>query len=244
MTRTTQLLISFAFLIYSVPMLAQNTSRAIDSTRRTSYDVIDTANENKLVALALQSPTYSASNNQNRINELELKKTKNAWLNLLSISYTVNDQSFNKTAPAGTAIVYPKYNFGITVPLGIIFSQGTNVKSARASVAYSKDLQKELARTIKANVLSKYKEYKMYRAMIEIQSELINDVLANATQAEDNFRKGTATVEQYIAAQKTKNDELAHNLTLKMQQDLVKIDIERMIGVPLESVLQAKPGSN
>jgi outer membrane protein TolC len=231
-----------AAAMISLAAMAQrpNTRLVIDTARKNSYDAVDTIIENKLVELALKSPSYSASLKQNLINELELRKTKNAWLNLLAVSYTVNDQSFNKPAPTST-IVYPKYNFGVTVPLGIIFSQGTQVKSARAALAYSNDLREDLARTIKANVLSRYKEYKLYRSLIEIQSVLINDVLANSSQAEENFKKGTITVETYISAQKTKNDELAKNLNLKMQQDLIKIDIERMIGVPLEQVLQLSP---
>src|SRR5450432_1403598 len=56
----------------------------------------DSLIEAKLVDLALKGPTYRASTHQNRINELELKKAKNAWLNLLAISYNVNDQTFKQ----------------------------------------------------------------------------------------------------------------------------------------------------
>lgn len=202
----------------------------------------DTANENRLVALALNGPEYDASGHQNRINELELKKAKGTWLNLLSISTQLNDQSFVKQSQVGqTAYVYPKYFFGLTVPLGIIFSQGGVVKSARESLAYARDQQEALARTIKANVLSKYKQYKLYNDLIEMQSELINDVLAMSSTAEDNFKKGTITVESYIAAQRAKNEELAKLKNLQLSQDLIKIDLERMIGVPLQSVLNVKP---
>ena len=106
----------------------------------------DTVIENRLVALALNGPEYDASTHQTRINELDLKKTKQTWLNLLTLSSTYNDQSFKTpgSGPGQPTYVYPKYFFGITIPLGIIFSQGTSVKQARESLAYGKDQQEQL----------------------------------------------------------------------------------------------------
>src|SRR5882724_2694040 len=139
-------------------------------------DLSDTANENRLVDLALKGPEFDATVHQGKINELELKRAKGTWLNLLSISTNYNDQSFAK--PSSTSgqptYVYPKYFFGITIPLGIIFSQGNQVKAARESIANGKDQQEILARTIRANVLTKYKQYKMWTALVQIESELNN----------------------------------------------------------------------
>jgi outer membrane protein TolC len=203
----------------------------------------DTANENRLVSLALGGPEYDASTHQTKINELELKRTKQTWLNLLTLSSTYNDQSFKSTstAPGQPTYVYPKYFFGITIPLGVIVSQGTQVKEARQTLAFGKDQQEQLSRRIRADVLTKYAQYKYYASQLELQAELINDVLANTSQAEDNFRKGTITVETYIATQKAANDEIARNMNLKLQQDLIRIELERIIGLPLNEVIHRTP---
>jgi len=203
-------------------------------------DVSDTAVENRLVELALKGPEYDASVHQGRIAELELKRAKSTWLNLLTISTNYNDQSFAKpVSTSGQATyVYPKYFFGITIPLGIFFSQGNQVKTARESIANSKDQQEILARTLKMQVLEKYKQYKFFAAQIEMENELSNDVIVNATQAEQNFRQGKITVDAYILAQRAKNEEVVKILNLQLQQDLIRLDIERMIGVSLDSVLR------
>ena len=207
-----------------------------------SSPVNDTAIENRLVALALDGPEYDGSAHLNKINELELKKAKATWLNLLSLSTQLNDQSFKPQTQVGqVAYVYPKYFFGITIPLGIIFSQGGTVKTARESLAYAQDQQKVLARQIRANVLTKYKQYKLDEDLIEMESELINDVLAISTQAEDNFKNGTITVDIYISAQRTKNEEMVKLKNLQLQRDLVQIDLERMIGTSLDEVIHPKP---
>ena len=62
-----------------------------DSSRSTI--LADTAIENRLVELALKGPAYSISNHSNKITEYDLKRVKNSWLNLLTISLNYNDQT-------------------------------------------------------------------------------------------------------------------------------------------------------
>jgi outer membrane protein TolC len=233
----TILLLTFSLAaVAQVPAVKGSTSPSVIEM---TNEPVDTAMENRLVILALNGPEYDASYHQNKINELALQRAKSTWLNLLSISTQLNDQSFKQpSVQAGqVAYVYPKYYFGITIPLGIIFSQGSTVKTAREGIALAKDQQQMLALQIRANVLTKYKEYKLDEEMVEMESELINDVLAMSTQAEDNFKNGSITVEAYISAQRTRNEEMVKLKSLELQRDLVQIEIERMIGVPLADVI-------
>jgi outer membrane protein TolC len=207
-----------------------------ETSRTLADEAADTAIERRLVELALQGPEYEAATHQGKVNEYKLKETKNAWLNLLAISANYNDQTFAQQNP-NSPVVYPKYFIGITIPLGVIFSQGTNVKAAREGVALGKNQQEELARQLKANVLGKYKQFKMYTSLIEMQRTMNNDVEADYSQAKDGFEKGTVTVEAYILAQRTRNEELTKDLNLRLQRDLVRLEIERIIGVPLDEVL-------
>jgi outer membrane protein TolC len=193
--------------------------------------------EIKLVDLALRSPAYRASGEENILNELALKRAKASWLNLLSISTSYNDQSFTKATPT-TTYVYPKYFFGVNIPLGIIFSQGNQTKTARESLKLSKIKQEEVARSIKGDILSKYKQYRNLDSLRVIQSEMLNDVLPMASKSEDDFKKGKITVDVYTATQKIKSEEQAKNLNLKLQQELLKLEIEIIIGVPLETVIR------
>jgi outer membrane protein TolC len=190
----------------------------------------------RLVALALNGPTFKAAQHQGKLNEYELKRAKDAWLNLLSISGNYNDQTFAKsTTPTG--YVYPKFFFGVTVPLGTLFSK-TPVKAAREGIEIGKLNQEELKRAIRAEVLTKYKQYKAYAELVNIQSELLIDVQTELDQAEEKFRKGTVTIDAYNAAQKGRNDERVKLINLKLQQDLIKLEIEKLIGTSLESALR------
>ena len=112
------------------------------------------------------------------------------------------------------------------------------MKAANEAVEISKQNHEQLERAIKAEVVGKYRQYKSYGEQIALQSELLNNVQAVLLQAEDNFRKAKITIEEYNQNQRIKNEEATKLINLQLQQDLVKLDIEKMIGTNLESVIR------
>jgi len=201
--------------------------------RTTAADSVR-AIEEKLVALALNGPAMKEAEHRGKINQYQLQAAQNQWMNILSFSINYNDLNLAKQ-PTNTPVVFPRYFFGLTIPLGTLLSR-TQIRSAKESIEISKANVEQLKRTITAEVLSKYAQYRAYNELITLQSELINDVQAQLLQTEEKFRKGTATIENYTAAQSAKNNELARLIDLRLQQQLVKFDIESMIGTSLESV--------
>jgi outer membrane protein TolC len=221
------------FLVLALSSISIGSYGQRDSTQAAADSV--RATEEKLVQLALNGPVMKELQHRNRINELELTRAQRNWVNLLTVSANYNDQSFAKNAP-GT-VVYPRYFFGLTVPLGTILSR-TEVKSARENIEISKLNQQQLARTIRAEVLAKYRQYRAYDQLIEMQGELLNDVQASLLQTEDKFRKGQVDVEVYTAAQRSKSEVAARQVNLQLEQDLIKIDLERLIGTRLDDVIR------
>ncbi|HEY0067219.1 MAG TPA: TolC family protein [Flavisolibacter sp.] len=205
------------------------------SRPRTAAD--SAAIEEKLVELALQGPAYKTGEHQNKVYEYQLKSAKNSWLNLLSISTNYNDQSFAKSSTPGTAYVYPKYFFGLTIPLGTIFSR-TEVRAAQEGVAIGELSQEQLRRSIRAEVLSKYKQYRAYQELIALQAEMLNDMEVELMQTEEKFKKGTVTIDIYNAAQRNINGEKTRMINLELQRDLLELDIEKIIGTDLQSVIR------
>lgn len=209
------------------------------SNRNTSAaDTVYVSIEEKLVSLALDGPMYQAGEHQNKINEYTLKSQKQAWLNLLTLSANYNDQTFAKTNP-NNAYVYPKFFTGINIPLGTILSR-TGVKSARESVAISKINQEQLARNIRTNVLSKYRQYTNFTELIANQREVVDDYQAAYEQAKNKFSEDKITIEVHNTASKNYNDEYAKLLELQLQQEIVRLEIENMIGVDLETVIASR----
>ena len=198
----------------------------------------DSQIQERLVQLAMAGPVYDISGHQIIAAQENLSKARRSWLNLLSVSADYNDQTFAKTTSYG--YVYPKYFFGITIPIGLFFSMGPDIQKERENVAIAHDNQEQLARTIRADVLGKYAQYKTYSNMIAVQNNVVDDEEALRKQTEQKFQGGTISIEQYNLANKVYGDDLTRRLNLQLQQDLIKIDIEKMIGVSLESVLKVK----
>jgi len=222
------------FITYK-PLLAQvNKATNTASQVQNSDSVI----EAKLVELAMKAPASEISVHQNKINEYQLKAAKNSWLNLLSLSGNYNDQTFAKQT-SNTNYVYPKFYFGVTVPLGTILSR-TSVKSAKEQIAISELNQEQLERAITADIIGKYRQYKTYTDLIGFAKEVADDYQVELLEAKKKFSDEKISIEVHNTASKKYNDALAALTNTQLQQDLLKLDIERIIGTKLENVLYGK----
>ncbi|HVS97526.1 MAG TPA: TolC family protein [Puia sp.] len=195
----------------------------------------DSIIEIRLVNLALQGPQYEALGHKVAINEAQLSQARRAWFNLLTISLNYNDQTFAKPIP-GAAYVYPKYFFGLVIPIGMFFTMGPQIHAASENVKVARNNQEDLARNLRMEVLSKYRTYKNYESLILLQNTVVNDQVAALTQTEKKFRDGIVSIEQYNLANKSVSDEKAKLFNLQLSLDLERLDIERIIGTSLDSV--------
>jgi outer membrane protein TolC len=222
----------------TVPKKVDINQQAVSDSYNTNPN--DTIIENRLVLLALMQPNFQQTLHQQKIFEYQLKKQRESWLNLLTLSTTYNDQTFAKpTSPNGTtAYVYPKYFIGVNIPLGLIVSNGTDIKITKESEMIAKGQQEELSKSIKASVLTNYKEYKANEKLLAIQSQAVDDEQTNFIQVEQKFKNGTATLDAYNEASKKYSDEQVKMINLQLQQDLIKVELERLIGRKLEDALK------
>lgn len=217
---------------------AQLYRRKTDSMAAIRRNVLpDSAVENRLVALALQAPRYDAAGHLISVANSQLMLARRAWFNLLTFSVNYNDQTFAHTS-SQLGYVYPKYYFGLIIPVGLFFTMGPQIHAAREQVKVAEDSREELARTIRMDVLSKYRTYKNYESLILLQNTIVVDNEAAVTQIEQKFRDGTVSIDQYNVTNKAFSDEKAKLLNLQLAQDLVRLDIERMIGVSFDSVIK------
>jgi outer membrane protein TolC len=199
----------------------------------------DSVIEERLVTLALQGPLYDASLHTIKIGEYAVKTAKKSWFNLLAISLNFNEFDLpGESQPAGQTYVYPKYLFGITIPVGTIISKSAEVKSARENLKISLDNQEILARTIRADILTKWHQYQSTKALLDIENSVSVEFQTAATLAESQYKQGTTTLQLYSEAIRGNSIESAKLITLQLQRDMYRIQIEQVIGVSLDSVTQ------
>lgn len=199
------------------------------------YRAADTV-EARLVKMALDGPQLRAADDQNRINEYTLKNARQAWMNLLTLSINLNELDFQKQpANQNTTFLYPKYFFGLNIPLGTILSH-TSIRAAKEQIKIGNETQTQLTRTIRTDVLIKYRTYKMKKELLKMQIQVTDDEQAAFLQVEKSYRDGTVPLEAHIAAQEKYNTELVKRMNLQLELDEAKFGVEEIIGTNLESV--------
>ena len=196
----------------------------------------DSVIEERLVDLAIKGPEYEKVEHQSRVYEYQLKAARNQWMNFLTISANYNDQTFAHNSGT-TAYVYPKYFFGITIPLGTILS-GNQAKMARETVTIGELTQEETRRKIRAEVIGKYRQFKAQSAVIAIETGYMNDLQTELKAAEEKFKLNNIPFESYNTALINKNNQQTRLINLRLELDLTRLEIERMIGTSLDSVIK------
>jgi len=227
--------IPYSILIVLCTLMFSNLSAQTNNSTLFRQDT-SSAIEERLVQLAWQGPEVERIAHQSKIDEFELKAAQNMWMNLMTFNINYNEFTFSKNTPI-TTYVYPRYNLGITIPLGTLFSR-TAVRAAKENVDIGKNNMELIKRTLREEVLTAYKQYMAFGQLIAIQSELVNDVKTQLAQIEEKFRSGTISIDAYNNAQKNNNSEMAALVNIKLQQDLKKLELEKLIGVRLETVLK------
>jgi len=244
------LMITLALLIVSTAARAQDQNQTQTQPRQLPYTppvskrpirslpIKDTGVEEKLVTLALQNVAYDILNRQVIIAQYKVRQTKNSWFDLLTLNAQFNDQSFQHASTVGNvAYVYPKYFYGITIPVGTILSKGIQVRAAKEEVKIAEDQQIDAALKLRTDVLSKYKSWRAANSLVLMERQVADDIHAAFLQTEKRFNDGSVTIEAYSEASRNYSMEMTRLLNAQLDADVKKLQIEEVIGVRLESVI-------
>jgi len=192
----------------------------------------------KLVQLAMQNPNYEVADRNVAIANYQLKKAKGSWLGLVGAQGNLNEFSINPPpGQNGGLTYYPRYNVGVTLPFDVFSTKRNDIKVARQQVGIAQAQKNERFREIKAEVLTKYEDYLLFKQKLEFQSQIVQDAESVYLQAEKDFSDGIIKQEDYNKAFKNRSQEKTGLAEIVHSYNISKIDLEKLIGVPIESVL-------
>jgi outer membrane protein TolC len=190
----------------------------------------------KLVDLALQNPDNEIADLNIQAAGYQLKSAKWAWLNAITIAGNLNEYSIQPQY-AQFALLYPKYNFGILLPLGSLGTRAMDVKLARAKLGIQQATKESLYRDIRTQTLTKYEDYVMYRQLYTLQGQRTDDANTNLGESQKKFSNGEIPIEDYNEASRLYNVELVKKITAFHDMEVARYALEKMIGTDLETVL-------
>lgn len=218
----------------------QFTQAQISSPRPTT---MDNSTRDRLVELALQNPDLEVADHNVKIAKYNLSAAKGWWAENFSFSFNANEYSLKKLGKSQPDnqpyynTMYPLYNMGINIPIGGIFSRPQQVKAARERVAIAENQRTIAYREIRTAVLSAYENYLSSKQLYTVESQLTESAYSDYLQSKEKFRNGGISVDDYNLATDRYQTALKAQISAENNFKLNQIQLEALIGVPLEKVL-------
>jgi len=234
-----QLFLVLAAVCCTMICMAQQPGNRSTATGRDTAKVTDV--REKLIQLAMQNPNFEVADRYVAIGKAQVKKAKSSWLNIVSLNANLNEFSITPpTGLAGGALYYPRYNIGANIPLDVFSSKSNDIKVAKQNLGIAEAQKNQKFREIKAEVLTKYEDYLMYKLKLDLQNQVTQDSYLIYMQAEKDFSDGIIKQEDYNKASRIYADEKVKAAELQHNFNISKIELEKIVGVPIESVLAGK----
>lgn len=189
----------------------------------------------KLVRIAWENHPSNESVKKNReIASKEVNLARWSWLNQISGRGNLNEFTINPDPLRNN--FFPRYNFGVTIPLGIVVETTNNTKIAKLEYDRA-DLEIKNQKLIVRNqVLKAYQNFLMTEKLLKLKNEITENEYTNFLSEEEKFENGTVTLEEYRIATKAYNAELESKIIASNKYENAKLELEMLIGVPLEEV--------
>jgi outer membrane protein TolC len=207
-----------------------------DSIRLTSVNLEDSIGD-RLAELAIKNNRLAVNDLEVTARKYEVGKARSAWLNNFTATYNVNEFNLRANQLDEQNVFFPRYNFGVTIPLSYPFSKSSDVKIAKARYEQAK-VEKDLEiAQIKQLIKSRYQDYKSQSVLLSIQDKNIEDELVLFESAEDKFKRGEITLVSFTEASKRYNSELVQKVRLSKELSLLRINLETLLGMDLDEAI-------
>jgi outer membrane protein TolC len=194
----------------------------------------ETAIKDSLVKLALKNPLFTVADANITIAELNRKKANSAWLSSISAGANINEFVIQGSAAAS---FFPKYNLGIAIPFDIIQKNKLAKSTADQTIIINEALKAQQANTIRAEVLTRYENYKEKKQLVELQKISMENDLSAYESAQQDYADGVMKLAEMNKVYQSYVGEKSKLVSREKELNVAVIQLEEMIGVPLDSVL-------
>lgn len=185
----------------------------------------------ELVSEAIKNASeIKVATRETQIEKYRVGISKSKWLDYFSFSGNLNEFTLNPGKYANQALFFPRYNFGVNIPLGSLFSNAYNTKIANHQYLIAKENEKSTALALRVQVLSKFEEYIQSREALTLQSQVYNDQETVHVLNESKFKSNTISLEEYNESSMKLFDLKSKALDLQRQYAITKYELEALIG--------------
>lgn len=204
-------------------------------TPQTGADAADARIRAYLVKLALKNPEYKLMDYEEAQAEYDITIAKSAWGKNLTAAGNLNEYTINKKDNFPS--LYPRYNFGLRLDLGMFFSIPAEVKKARVKKEMIGQERLVAQHKMKEEVLKAYEDYLMNKELYQLQQSNTDDAKSMLGKAETDFAASKVTLEVYNLIYQRYSTAQVQLVTSKRNLSVSKIILENMIGEPIEPII-------
>jgi outer membrane protein TolC len=228
-------LLLIAFVCGTAAMSQKPTSGIVPGQRTRSDSIMYMDLREKLVQLAMQNPTVEIDDRNILISQYGVKKAKATIWNQIMIQGNLNEYSIQPNNTYGN--LYPKYNFGASLPLGLFTTHNQDVRIARQTVNINQATKLDHYRVLREAVLTRFEDYLMAKDLLNSEKQLYEDIHTAYLKSEKDYADAKIKVEEYDRAYREDNQENAKVIVLQRDLNVAVLELERYIGVKLDDVL-------
>lgn len=200
----------------------------------------DVSFEEKLVQLAWKNnPETQIYQEETVLAKEDLKASKTLWTDYFGVAGNLNEFNINAVTgndPTQQNQFFPRYNVYGRLPLSMVFHDPHKKKAAASRVKITEHRVNALKLEIRAMVLKLYQDVKLSESVWLIRQQTMADEESNFLLVEQKFKNGEALVEEYMRAQRSRNDIKIQVAIAESDYIKAKLELEKIIGLRLEDV--------
>lgn len=195
--------------------------------------------EEKLVQLAWNNnPDNKIELNNLVIAEKTVQLNYVDWLDIFSLSGNLNEFTINpESTPINRNYFFPRYNFRASINLGMFLGIPTRTKIAKLQVSNQEERINAKKLQVRSEVLRRYQVYKMNKELLKIQTSFTDDAYSNFLIAEQQFKSGNISIEEYNQSLRMYNEQIVSKLQKQTDFEISKIELEELIGINIDDIL-------
>lgn len=192
----------------------------------------------KLVKIALKNhPDLLIADRNTEISKKQETIAKYEWLGSISVGGNINETSINPPPDdVGQNIYYPRYNFGMNIPLFLFLNQPNQSRIAKEQILISIEEKRKIELELRKSVLIAYNNYLLRKDLYEMQVQRLDEEQAILKSNESKFSNGEISFEAYNNANRKYKDDFETLLFYRTNLANAKLEIEELIGTKLEDV--------
>ena len=193
--------------------------------------------EERLVQLAWQnSPKNEIARRDVEISYTEFTLEKWSWLNKITASGNLNEFTIDPGANED-AQFFPRYNFSINVPLGIFLDQASETRIARQRIYVEQQKLNQQKLEVRTEVLKRYENFLRDQQVSDLLTEILAEVKTMYDKIDQDILDGIRPIDDRFAISERLKKANIDKIRADADTRISKLEIEEMIGIPLEEVL-------